>query len=84
MSRPTVLLLDEPTNGLAPLIVQELARTLKRLNEAGQTILLVEQNVRVALSIADYVYVIRTGEIVLESDAGKIDDADEMFSAYLG
>ena len=84
MSRPTVLLLDEPTNGLAPLIVQELARTLKRLNEAGQTILLVEQNVRVALSIADYVYVIRTGEIVLELDAGKIDDADEMFSAYLG
>jgi len=84
MSRPTVLLLDEPTNGLAPLIVQELARTLKRLNEAGQTILLVEQNVRVALSIADYVYVIRTGEIVLESDARKIDDADEMFSAYLG
>jgi len=81
MSRPTVLLLDEPTNGLAPLIVQELARTLKRLNEAGQTILLVEQNVRVALSIADYVYVIRTGEIVLESDARKIDDADEMFSA---
>jgi branched-chain amino acid transport system ATP-binding protein len=79
-----VLLLDEPTNGLAPLIVQELARTLKRLNEAGQTILLVEQNVRVALSIADYVYVIRTGEIVLESDARKIDDADEMFSAYLG
>ena len=84
MSRPTVLLLDEPTNGLAPLIVQELARTLKRLNEAGQTILLVEQNVRVALSIAVYVYVIRTGEIVLESDARKIDDADEMFSAYLG
>ena len=84
MSRPTVLLLDEPTNGLAPLIVQELARTLKRLNEAGQTILLVEQNVRVALSIADYVYVIRTGETVLESDARKIDDADEMFSAYLG
>jgi branched-chain amino acid transport system ATP-binding protein len=84
MSQPSVLLLDEPTNGLAPLIVQELARTLKRLNETGQTILLVEQNVRVALSIADYVYVIRTGEIVLESEASKIDDADEMFSAYLG
>jgi branched-chain amino acid transport system ATP-binding protein len=84
MSRPSVLLLDEPTNGLAPLIVQELVRTLKRLNEAGQTILLVEQNVRVALSIAAYVYVIRTGEIVLESEADKINDADEMFSAYLG
>jgi branched-chain amino acid transport system ATP-binding protein len=84
MSRPSVLLLDEPTNGLAPMIVQELARTLKRLNEAGQTILLVEQNVRVALSIADYVYVIRMGEIVLESEASKIDDADAMFGAYLG
>ena len=57
---------------------------LRRLNEAGQTILLVEQNVRVALAIADYVYVIRTGEIVLESDAHKIDNADQMFSAYLG
>jgi branched-chain amino acid transport system ATP-binding protein len=84
MSRPSVLLLDEPTNGLAPIIVKELARTLRRLNEAGQTILLVEQNVRVALSVADYIYVIRTGEIVLESDARKIDNADEMFSAYLG
>ena len=84
MSQPSVLLLDEPTNGLAPLIVQELSRMLKRLNEAGQTILLVEQNVRIALSIASYVYVMRTGEMVLESDADKIDDADEMFSAYLG
>ena len=84
MSRPSVLLLDEPTNGLAPIIVQELTRMLRRLNEAGQTILLVEQNVRVALAIADYVYVIRTGEIVLESDAHKIDNADQMFSAYLG
>lgn len=84
MSRPSVLLLDEPTNGLAPIIVQELTRTLRRLNEAGQTILLVEQNVRVALAVADYVYVIRTGEIVLQSDARKIDNADEMFKAYLG
>lgn len=84
MSRPSVLLLDEPASGLAPLIVAELAKTLRRLNEAGQTILLVEQNVRVALSIADYVYVIRTGEIVLQSDARSIDNADEMFSAYLG
>ena len=84
MSRPSVLLLDEPTNGLAPIIVQELTRTLRRLNEGGQTILLVEQNVRVALAVADYVYVIRTGEIVLQADARKIDNADEMFKAYLG
>ncbi len=84
MSQPSVLLLDEPTNGLAPIIVQELARALKRLNEAGQTILLVEQNVGMALSIADHVYVIRTGEIVLESEADKVDSADAMFGAYLG
>jgi len=84
MSRPSVLLLDEPTNGLAPMIVAELMRTLRRLNEAGQTIVLVEQNVRVALSVADYVYVIRTGEIVLQSEAGAIDNADEMFRTYLG
>jgi len=84
MSRPRVLLLDEPTNGLAPIIIQELTRALRRLNEAGQTILLVEQNVRVALAVAHYVYVIRTGEIVLESEAAKIDNADQMFSAYLG
>jgi branched-chain amino acid transport system ATP-binding protein len=84
MSSPSLLLLDEPTNGLAPLIVNELARTLKRLNAAGQTILLVEQNVRMALSIADYVYVIRTGEIVHAAEAGSIDNADEMFKAYMG
>jgi branched-chain amino acid transport system ATP-binding protein len=84
MSRPSVLLLDEPTSGLAPIIVQELVKALRGLHAKGQTILLVEQNVRVALSMADYVYVIRMGEIALESDARKIDDADEMFRTYLG
>ncbi|MGE0314295.1 MAG: ABC transporter ATP-binding protein [Lautropia sp.] len=84
MSRPSVLLLDEPTNGLAPIIIQELAAALKRLNQAGQTILLVEQNVGVALGIADEVYVMRNGEIVMHSDAAALDSADEMFSAYLG
>jgi branched-chain amino acid transport system ATP-binding protein len=84
MSKPSVLLLDEPTNGLAPIIVQELTRILGALNKAGQTILLVEQNVRVALAVADYVYVIRTGEIVMEAPAGQLSDSDEMFQAYLG
>ena len=84
MSRPSVLLLDEPTNGLAPIIVQELVKALRDLHAKGQTLFLVEQNVRVALSMADYVYVIRMGEIVLESEARKIDNADEMFRAYLG
>jgi branched-chain amino acid transport system ATP-binding protein len=84
MSKPRVLLLDEPTNGLAPIIVQELTRILDTLNASGQTILLVEQNVRVALAIADYVYVIRTGEIVMEAPAEKLSSSDEMFRAYLG
>jgi branched-chain amino acid transport system ATP-binding protein len=84
MSRPSVLLLDEPTNGLAPIIVQELVRTLGALKASGQTILLVEQNVRVALAVADYVYVIRTGEIVMEAPAAKLSSSDEMFQAYLG
>jgi branched-chain amino acid transport system ATP-binding protein len=84
MSRPSVLLLDEPTNGLAPIIVQELARALRGLHERGQTILLVEQNVRVALSIADHVYVMRMGEIVLESPAAELKASDDIFRAYLG
>ena len=84
MSRPSVLLLDEPTNGLAPIIVQELMRILATLKASGQTILLVEQNVRVALAIADYVYVIRTGEIVMEAPAAQLSSSDEMFEAYLG
>jgi branched-chain amino acid transport system ATP-binding protein len=84
MSKPSVLLLDEPTNGLAPIIVQELTRILTALNKGGQTILLVEQNVRVALAVADYVYVIRTGEIVMEAPATELSDSDEMFQAYLG
>jgi branched-chain amino acid transport system ATP-binding protein len=84
MSRPALLLLDEPTNGLAPIIVQELTRIIRSLNASGQTILLVEQNVRMALAVADYAYVIRTGQIVMESDARQIDNSDNMFQAYLG
>jgi branched-chain amino acid transport system ATP-binding protein len=84
MSRPQVLLLDEPTTGLAPIIVQELVRIIRALNQGGQTILLVEQNVRMALSVADYVYVIRGGSIVMESEAAKLDGGDAMFRTYLG
>ncbi|MSP66570.1 MAG: ABC transporter ATP-binding protein [Alphaproteobacteria bacterium] len=84
MSRPKLLLLDEPTTGLGPLIVAELIRIVRELNRGGQTILLVEQNVRMALAVADYVYIIRTGEIVAESEAAKLSDRDEMFRSYLG
>ncbi|MBM3571513.1 MAG: ABC transporter ATP-binding protein [Alphaproteobacteria bacterium] len=84
MSKPSVLLLDEPTTGLAPIIVQELTRIIRDLHASGQTILLVEQNVRMALAVADYVYVIRGGEIVMKSEAAKLSGSDEMFKAYLG
>ena len=84
MSRPKVLLLDEPTTGLAPIIVDELTRMLTELSREGQTILIVEQNTRMALKLAQHIYVIRQGEIVLDRPAGEIAGDDEMFEAYLG
>ncbi len=84
MSRPNVLLLDEPTTGLAPIILQELVRIIRELNASGQTIVLVEQNVRMALQVAHYVYIIRSGVIVQQSEAAALLDDDEMFRAYLG
>jgi len=83
MSRPDVLLLDEPTTGLAPLIVRELARTILELNRAGQTILLVEQNVKMALAVAEEAYVIRQGEIVLHAPAAELRASEELSRAYL-
>src|SRR6266571_5178171 len=65
MARPRLLLLDEPSMGLAPLLVQEIFKTLRQLNEQGLTIFLVEQNVRQALRVAHYAYVMESGEIVL-------------------
>ncbi|MBV9782905.1 MAG: ABC transporter ATP-binding protein [Acidisphaera sp.] len=84
MSRPSLLLLDEPTTGLAPIIVSELGRIIRELNAGGLTILLVEQNVRMALQVADEVYVMRNGEIVLHGAAAELQNSDEMFSSYLG
>ena len=83
MSQPEVMLLDEPTTGLAPLIVRELARTIVELNQAGQTILLVEQNVKMALAVAHDAYVIRQGEIGLQAPAAELRSSDELYRAYL-
>ena len=83
MSRPSLLLLDEPTTGLAPIIVHELGRILRRLNEGGLTILVVEQNVQMALKLADTVYVMRNGAVVLHAPASKLQDSAEMFRSYL-
>jgi branched-chain amino acid transport system ATP-binding protein len=84
MSKPKVLLLDEPNTGLAPIIVDELARIIGELHRAGQTVLIVEQNTRMALKVSQYVYVIRHGEVVMSRPAAELSGDDEMFQAYMG
>ena len=85
MNRPKMLLLDEPSLGIAPLIVRQIFATLKDLKQAGTTSLLVEQNVNIALELADRAYVLRTGEIVLEGSAAELrQDSERVAQAYLG
>lgn len=84
MAEPRLLLMDEPSAGLAPLVVAEFARIIARLREAGQTMLLVEQNVRLALEVADYIYVIRGGRIVTHGAPGRFRDDEELFRSYIG
>lgn len=84
MTEPKLLLLDEPSMGLAPFLVQEIMRIIRRLNEDGVTILLVEQNAKVALKLADYGYVLETGRIVMESDAASLQQDESIIKAYLG
>lgn len=84
MSEPTILLLDEPSMGLSPLLVKEIFGIIKELNEGGMTILLVEQNAKKALSIADRAYVLETGRIVLSGNAQELMENDGVKKAYLG
>ena len=84
MTRPRLLLLDEPSMGLAPLIVREIFNTIKDLNAMGTTILLVEQNARAALQIADYGYVLETGRIVLQGHPDQLLGDPKVKAAYLG
>jgi branched-chain amino acid transport system ATP-binding protein len=84
MAEPKVLLLDEPSMGLAPVLVDSIFDTIQELNEAGTTILLVEQNARVALQIADRGYVLETGEIVLSGSAEDLRSDEMVQKAYLG
>jgi branched-chain amino acid transport system ATP-binding protein len=77
-------LLDEPNTGLAPIIVDELARIIGELHRTGQTVLIVEQNTRMALKVSQYVYVIRHGEVVMSRPAAELSGDDEMFQAYMG
>ncbi|HIQ04406.1 MAG TPA: ABC transporter ATP-binding protein, partial [Anaerolineae bacterium] len=84
MARPRVLLLDEPSMGLAPLLVEEIFRVIKEINEQGTTILLVEQNALMALSIAHRGYVMETGTLVLEGSAQELAKDPQVKEAYLG
>lgn len=84
MSRPRLIMMDEPSMGLAPLLVQQIFDIIKEMNQAGTTILLVEQNAQMALSIADRGYVLETGKIVLSADAKALLTDDSVRKAYLG
>ena len=84
MARPRLLLLDEPSLGVAPLIVKDIFNTLRELRETGVTILLVEQNARAALGLADRAYVLRTGSVALSGSAANLSASDEVAQAYLG
>ncbi len=84
MSRPEILLLDEPSMGLAPMLVQEIFDIIKEINKTGTTILLVEQNAHMALSIADRAYVLETGSVVLSGPANELAQNEQVRKAYLG
>jgi branched-chain amino acid transport system ATP-binding protein len=84
MARPTLCVFDEPSIGLAPLLVAEFFRIIKRLREEGITILLVEQNVRQSLEIADRGYVLESGRIVLEGDSPDLLENELIRKAYMG
>ncbi len=84
MAQPKLLVLDEPSMGLAPLFVQEIFRVLEELNRQGTTILLVEQNARAALKVANYSYVLETGTVFMEGKSGELLANEEVKKAYLG
>lgn len=84
MSRPRLLLMDEPSMGLAPLLVNEIFSIIKDINKTGTTVLLVEQNANMALSIANRAYVLETGKIVLSGIASELAASEEVRKAYLG
>ncbi len=84
MSRPTLLMLDEPSLGLAPLVVQEIFRTVSALRATGVTILLVEQNARAALEVADHGYVLEMGSVSAEGEAAQLAGDSRVIDTYLG
>ena len=84
MSKPKIMMLDEPSMGLAPILVQEIFDIIKVFNETGTTVLLVEQNARMALSVANRGYVLETGRVVKTGSGAELLDDDDLRKAYLG
>lgn len=84
MSKPKLIMMDEPSLGLAPLIVKDIFDIIKKINEQGVTVLLIEQNAKAALEVADYGYVMETGKIVLEGNGKDLLTNDDVQKAYLG
>ena len=84
MSNPQILMLDEPSLGLMPILVDEVLDTVRRLKEEGITILLVEQNVREALDLADRGYILQTGRVIAEGTGRELLESDVIRSAFLG
>ncbi len=84
MTGPRLLLMDEPSMGLAPIVVEEIARIIKEISAQGVPVVLVEQNAELALSLADYAYVLETGDLALEGPADELHDNEHVRAAYLG
>ncbi|NLI20239.1 MAG: ABC transporter ATP-binding protein [Clostridiales bacterium] len=84
MAHPTLLMMDEPSMGLSPILVEEIFEIIRDINREGTTILLVEQNAHMALSVANRAYVLETGSIVMEGEAAALMDNDQVKNAYLG
>ena len=84
MSKPKIILMDEPSMGLSPILVNEIFDIIRAVSESGTTVLLVEQNAKKALAIADRAYVLETGKIVLEGNAKNLLEDDSIKKAYLG
>lgn len=84
MSKPRIILMDEPSMGLSPIFVNEIFNIIKEVSDSGTTVLLVEQNAKKALSIADRAYVLETGSITLEGKASDLLNNESVQKAYLG
>ncbi len=84
MSRPKLLLLDEPSLGLAPIVVEEIYRIIRRINQEGTTVLLVEQNAKLGLSAAGFGYVLETGRVAVYGRSEELFQNDHVSKAYLG